>query len=85
MKASLVITDDIKQVVLTPETKTDKTILEAIKGKDISIHVGSFWDGSMYGERYKSSTLQECQGGWVREFESKDSVILVIKDTKRES
>jgi hypothetical protein len=86
MKASLVITNDVRQVILSPENETEKKILSAIKGTekaDVDIHVGSFWDGSMYGHSYKSSRLQACQGGWTREYSDADSVILVIKDAEK--
>lgn len=57
MKIALYIEDGLEQIVLTPETKTESSILQkmsdAVKSeqRQMSIHRGSF-----YG----------CQGGWMR-------------------
>ena len=89
MKSAIVITDQCKQVVLTPENETDKAVLSAFKVKDkdkIQIYVGSFYDTdtSPYYATYKSSHLQRCEGGWVREYRDSDSVIIVVDNIEIE-
>jgi hypothetical protein len=51
MKTAIFIFDNIQQVVLTPESDTDKRVCELIeKGTN----------GTMRGSVY------ECRGGWIR-------------------
>lgn len=53
MKIALYIEDGLEQIVLTPETDTEKAILSKLTddSRDIEIKHGAF-----YG----------CQGGWIR-------------------
>lgn len=53
MKIALYIEDGLEQVVLTPESETEKSILAKIHdgSREISLKRGSFF---------------ECQGGWMR-------------------
>lgn len=55
MKFAFVLTDDLEQFVLTPETETEKKLIAALTEKsadrEMSIHRGGFY---------------ECRGGWFR-------------------
>lgn len=54
MKIALYIEDGLEQIVLTPETKTEKGIVAKLTGDlhDMTIKRGSFYD---------------CNGGWKRQ------------------
>lgn len=67
MKTTFLIQDGIKQLVLTPESETEKAIFKMFPdGAELSIKRGSFFN--------------KCEGGWVREFSDDDSLMLVMKD-----
>lgn len=53
MRIALYIEDGLEQIVLTPETRTEKGIVEKLTdgSRELSIKKGSFF---------------ECRGGWVR-------------------
>lgn len=53
MKIALYIEDGLEQIVLTPETDTEKAILGKLHDgtRDLKIHRGEFYS---------------CRGGWVR-------------------
>lgn len=53
MKMALYIEDGLEQIVLTPETETEKGIVGKLHDgtRDLSIHSGEFYP---------------CQGGWTR-------------------
>lgn len=53
MKIALYVEDSLEQIVLTPESDTEKAIL------------GKLHDGTRSMEMKKGSFYQ-CQGGWVR-------------------
>jgi hypothetical protein len=61
MKIALYIEDGLEQIVLTPETDTEKNILKKLDdgSREISIKHGSFY---------------ECQGGWKRHKEAFESI-----------
>jgi hypothetical protein len=54
MKIALYIEDGLEQIVLTPETETEKGIVKKLHdgSRDLSIKQGTFY---------------ECQGGWMRQ------------------
>lgn len=82
MKIALYIEDGLEQVVLTPESDTEKAILGKLSDgtRSLSIHQGSFY---------------ECRGGWVRyspaydgEFGpagGRDSTMIVLRPNGAES
>jgi len=53
MKIALYIEDGLEQIVLTPETETEKSILAKLHDgdRDLNLKRGSFF---------------KCQGGWIR-------------------
>ncbi len=66
MKIALYIEDGLEQVVLTPESETEKGIL------------GKMHDGSRSLE-IKRGTFYACAGGWTRQGEkSRDESTMVV-------
>ena len=61
MKIALYIEDGLEQIVLTPESDTEKGILEKLDddSRELSIKHGSFY---------------ECQGGWTRHRQAFESI-----------
>ncbi len=66
MKVALYIADGIEQVVLTPETPLERSVLAKIEAADRSFKI---LKGSFY----------ECRGGWVRTGTGDESTILVLR------
>ena len=71
MKVTLVLKDKEKQIILTPETEEEKSIFDLFaplnKKREIEIFAGQY-------------EVDKCVGGWLREFERNDSIILYLKD-----
>ena len=68
MKTIITIQENRKQLVLTPETDFDKTIIESLKEcKEEKVEV-------------KSGSFYECQGGWTRQGMDDDSLIFVFNE-----
>ena len=67
MKTAIFIEDKRKQVILTPETETDKMIIKELASNKIvtAIKTGSFY---------------QCQGGWARQDSSQDSLMIVMDE-----
>lgn len=66
MRIALYIQDGLEQIVLTPDTDTERNILKKLHdgARALSIKSGSFY---------------ECQGGWVRHGNEDDSTFLVLR------
>lgn len=69
MKTALYIEDGLEQIVLTPETDTERKILEKIHddGREMSVLRGSFY---------------ACRGGWMRQSNDDDSTIIRLTEKK---
>jgi hypothetical protein len=69
VKIALYIEDGLEQVVLTPESDTEKGILGKMHdgSRDLSVLRGAFY---------------ECRGGWVREGLNNDSTMVVLRPAK---
>ena len=71
MKIALYIEDGLEQIVLTPETDTEKGILGKMHdgSRELAVHKGQFY---------------ACQGGWTRHGAEKadTSTIVVLRPTK---
>jgi len=88
MKTAIVIFNDIVQIMLTPENKAEEAILKFIEpDKQIIVDSkrGSFFTDPLHNassmERI-GAEVNMCRGGYLRTFENKDSVILVIASPK---
>ena len=75
MKIALYIEDGLEQIVLTPETETEKGIVGKLHDntRELSIHSGEFY---------------ACEGGWMRhsrfggEGQEDKSTIIVLREKK---
>jgi hypothetical protein len=80
MKIAVVIAEDIKQVVFTPETEQEKVILKLFNtNQDISLEFksGTFYEDFKHTNQNYNIAL--CSGGYVRAYEDSDSLMLVLK------
>lgn len=67
MKIALYIEDGLEQIVLTPESDTEKGILGKLHAGSRSLHIHN---GQFY----------HCRGGWVRQGSSvEDSTMIVLR------
>jgi len=66
MKIAFYMEDGLEQIVLTPESETEKAMLARVHdgGREIAIKRGSFY---------------ECRGGYVRQSSNDDSTMLVLR------
>jgi hypothetical protein len=66
MKIALYIEDGLEQIVLTPDSDTEKSLLGKLHDgtRTLAIHRGSFY---------------QCQGGWVRQYSDDASTIIVLR------
>ncbi len=54
MKTAIYIEDGVVQLVITPETKFEKSSMKVFEGKEVE---AKLFSGSFY----------DCRGGWVRQ------------------
>ena len=83
MKAAIILAQGIKQVMLTAESDEEKAILNCFKPSDaleLEIKQGSFYSSTP--EAAKGYTVEQCKGGYLRAYESEDSLMLVLKPKK---
>lgn len=66
MKIALYIEDGLEQIVLTPESDTEKGILNKMHDGSRSIEV-------------KKGSFYECRGGWVRSSADDTSTMIVLR------
>jgi hypothetical protein len=80
MKTAIIIAEGIKQIMFTPENDSERQALKMITpDDDISIEVkhGTFYDTTPISAR--GYTVQKCQGGFLRAYDSEESLMLVLK------
>lgn len=65
MKIALYIQEGLEQIVLTPETPTEKGIVEKLT--DVSRELG-----------IKKGEFYECRGGWVRHGTTADESTMIV-------
>lgn len=70
MRIALVIMDGYEQIVLTPDTDAEKSILGKLDRQRVNIKRGSFY---------------HCQGGWYRQGSGDESTILVLASEKTDA
>lgn len=82
MKTAILITNEVKQIMFTPETKAEKEALAYISPND-NIHTvikkGTFYDGD---EQIFGVDVYECQGGYYRAEKKESSVMFVLTPKK---
>lgn len=83
MKTAIIIADGIKQIMFTPENDSEKQALKMITPQDditLETHTGTFYNSSP--ESAKGYTVSECKGGYLRAFEDKNSLMIVLRPKK---
>lgn len=77
MKVSIIFSEGTKQINFTPENEDEKLALKLITPDDdiqLAVKRGYFaGDGN-----YSSVELSMCRGGYLRAFESNESIMLVL-------
>lgn len=77
MKTAIIISDGVKQIMLTPENDNEKEALQMITPNDdieLAIKKGSF-SSPPTSAGYQ---VQMCEGEFLRAWDSPDSVMLVL-------
>lgn len=77
MKISIVIAEGVKQIMFTPETSHETEALKHIapnENYNVASMMGTY-DSEPSHFSYNSS---KCQGGYVRRFAEKDSLMFVL-------
>ena len=88
MKTAIILVDGAKQIMFTPENRTEEQSLKMISADDdINIVVKQ---GSFYGHGKNEVfgvVVEKCKGGWYRAWQDDKSVMFVItpKDKKRDN
>lgn len=82
MKVAIVISDDVKQIVFTPENDSERQALRMISPNDnidLAIKEGKMFD-YYAGDNTKPfhGNFSRCGGGWLRMYEDKESVMLIL-------
>jgi hypothetical protein len=80
MKTSIIFSDNLKQVVLTPETDSEKLAMEMFTADDnvqIALKHGSIY--SCQGDIPFTANIAECSGGYLRCYNNDKSIILVLR------
>jgi len=79
MKTAIIFADGLKQIMLTPENDDEKMALALITPNDdieLAVHTGSFGERHM---RPFTASINKCRGGYLRVFETQESIMLVLK------
>lgn len=78
MKISIVIAEGEKQVMMTPETEHEKQALKFITPTD-AVEIASEWGTYDNEPNHFSYNSSKCQGGYIRRFAEKDSLMFILK------
>ncbi len=85
MKTAIIIADGIKQIMFTPENDSEKQALSMITPQDdISVETKT---GTLYNdspECARGYVVKECRGEYLRAFEDKESLMLILRPKKEE-
>ncbi len=86
MKTTIVLTDNIKQVIFTPENDSERQALKMIPPDDnidLAIKEGSFYGSHLSrGAEAARIKVERCQGGYLRAYDDYESIILVLTPKK---
>lgn len=81
MKISIVIADDVKQIMMTPESDHEKQALKWISATD-EIEIAQKWGTYDDEPTHFSYNTGTCRNGYLRRFAEKDSLMFVLKPKK---
>lgn len=86
MKIALYIEDGLEQIVLTPETKTEESILGKLHDGDreLSIKRGGFYNCQGGWVRHSKIYDQSIYGGNERKDDESTMIVLTVPDTQPE-
>jgi len=78
MKISILITDEAKQIMMTPENEHERAALKMIAPGD-KIEAETKW-GTFFNaeEKLVGYDVEKCQGGYYRAYASDDSLMFII-------
>lgn len=85
MKTAMVFANGIKQVMLTPETDEERAALKLLTPDDdiaVERKWGTFFD--TYPPSAAGYVVQESRGEYLRAYECRESLMLVIRPKKPE-
>ena len=82
MKVSVLLMENAKQIMLTPENDHERSALKIVAPGD-KIEAQVKW-GTMFDrdERLLGYEINKCQGGYYRAYENTDSLMLVVTSDK---
>lgn len=82
MKCAIILYQDIKQIVLTPENPREREALKYITPSDkieMKVREGRFRESNYLPDgQYGAWSVGYCQAGYLREWEDSESVMLVL-------
>lgn len=88
MKTAIIIADGIKQIMLTPESASEKMALKMITPEDnitLEVKSGTLYDGLNTPQCARGYTVQKSNGGYLRAYENEEALMLILtpktKDT----
>jgi len=87
MKTAIIIADGIKQIMFTPENDAEKKALKMFSLDDnitMDYKRGTFFGNEPQPESAAAYSIQECQGGYMRAYQSTESLMLVLKPKQEE-
>jgi hypothetical protein len=74
MKTKVMLVEGVTQLMLTPDTHFEKMIIEQLQKPIMESHIVFI----------TKADIGECQGGYLREYKSTDSLIINFKEKKDE-
>lgn len=86
MKVSVLLIENAKQIMLTPENDHERSALKLIAPGD-KIEAEVKW-GTLFDKEptLRGYEISQCRGGYYRAYENDDSLMFVItKEDKKES
>jgi len=82
MKCAIIIADGIKQIILSPETDSERMALSYITSDDnlsVEIKPGTLYDQHEVPQAARGYIVEECMGGYLRAFQQAGAVMLVLR------
>lgn len=86
MKVAVIISEGVKQVMLTPENENEKFALRMISPDDnieLAVKQGSLL--AAYGDIPAGYNVNMCRGGYLRTWTDENSIMLVLTPKKPEA
>jgi len=84
MKISVLLIEDAKQIMLTPENDHEKQALKMIAPTDKIEAVSKWGSFTDKAERTFGLNVEMCQGGYLRGYQSDESLMFVITSKEKD-